>query len=182
MQRFWVHHYKKPNRNVTNKTKMKRSDNCGPFNFHRNIFNSEINTEKLKTRNCRQKLQDKFDNDDDCPTSEKNDRSVLSVLSLNDPRRVFRSGAEKIQRTISNMRTSIGTFSQKFRTVTKRRQLLEEGPSTPTCMTPQTRSKQILGRTPTKLYSPFGIESPAHFQDVIENKENIPKGSKIKKL
>lgn len=34
--------------------------------------------------------------------------------------------------------------------------------------TPQTRSRQLLGRTPTKLYSPFGIESPRH----AWNKEN----------
>lgn len=160
---------------------MKRNDSNGPFTFHRNIFSSEIATEKLKTKNCRQKLQDKFD-DTDCSASEKSDRSVLSVLSLNDPRRVFRSGAEKIQRTISNVRTSFGTFSQKFRTSTKRRQLLEEGPPTPTCVTPQTKSKQILGRTPTKLYSPFGIESPMHIQNMIENKENIPKNSRTKKV
>lgn len=159
---------------------MKRSDNNGPFNFHKNIFNTENATEKVNKKNCRLKLQDKFE-EDNISTSEKSDRSVLSVLSINDPRRVFRSGAEKIQRTISNVRTSIGTFSQKFRAVTKRRQLLEEGPSTP-CMTPQTRSKEILGRTPTKLYSPFGIESPLHIQNVIENKENIPNGSKIKKM
>lgn len=155
---------------------MKRSDNTGPFTFHRNIFNNENNQSK-PVKNCRQKLQDRFDDTNDCSTSERSDRSVLSVLSLNDPRRVFRNGAEKIQRTFSSVRTSIGTFSQKFRISTKRRQLLEEGPSSP-CVTPQTRSKQILGRTPTKLYSPFGIETPVR----EENKENVPKTSRIKKM
>lgn len=37
--------------------------------------------------------------------------------------------------------------------------------------TPQTRSRQLLGRTPTKLYSPFGIESPRHTWDK-ENTES----------
>lgn len=156
---------------------MKRNES-GPFQFHKNIFNTE--TEQKSTKNCRQKLENKFE--DDCSTSERSDRSVLSVLSLNDPRRVFRNGAEKLQRTFSSVRTTFGTFSQKFRISTKRRQLLEEGPSTP-CVTPQTRSKQILGRTPTKLYSPFGIESPSHINNFNDsNKENIPKTSRMKKM
>lgn len=163
---------------------MKRNDNGVPFTFHRNIFNSsESNTDRIKNKNCRQKLQNRFDNDVDCSASEiseKSDRSVLSVLSLNDPRRVFRSSAEKISRTFSSVRTTIGSFSQKFRPSTRRRQILEEGPSTP-CVTPQTHSKQILGRTPTKLYSPFGIESPRCIPNKKDNKENIPKIKNLKK-
>lgn len=55
---------------------------------------------------------------------------------------------------------------------TKRRQILQEGPMTPNCETPQTFSRKVLGRTPTKLYSPFSIESPYHSTTV--NKENMP--------
>lgn len=161
---------------------MKRNDSSIQFTFHKNIFNSsDTSSDKNKSKTCRQKLQNRFDNDD-CSSSQisqKSERSVLSVLSINDPRRAFRNGAEKISRTFSNVRTSIGTFSQKFRPSTKRRQLLEEGPSTP-CVTPHTHSKQILGRTPTKLYSPFGIESPKYYSSKNDNKENIPNLSKNK--
>lgn len=43
---------------------------------------------------------------------------------------------------------------------TKRRQILEEGPVTPNCATPHTYSRAVLGRTPTQMYSPFGIDTP----------------------
>lgn len=81
---------------------------------------------------------------------------------------------------------------QRFKTNTRRRQILQESPShyvrTPT---PRSRSKsrELLGRTPTKLYSPFGIESPQHrkmdtkfVQQVGANddKKNNPKHKKKK--
>lgn len=59
-------------------------------------------------------------------------------------------------------------YVQKFKSSTRRRQRLEEQQSPSNMQTPQTRSRQLLGRTPTKLYSPFGIESPRH----AWNKEN----------
>lgn len=61
---------------------------------------------------------------------------------------------------------------QKFRSSTRRRQRLEETPENSACksQTPQTRSRHLLGRTPTKMYSPFGIESPRH----AWGKENDP--------
>lgn len=59
---------------------------------------------------------------------------------------------------------------QMFKISTKRRQILEEGPMTP-C--PNTLSKTVLGRTPTKLYSPFGIESPYNKPTTCD-KENVP--------
>ena len=64
-------------------------------------------------------------------------------------------------------------YLQKFKSSTRRRQRLEEQQS-PSCnvlksQTPQTRSRNLLGRTPIKLYSPFGIESPRNAWD---NKEN----------
>lgn len=42
---------------------------------------------------------------------------------------------------------------------------------TPNPQTPFTKSKQVLGRTPTKLYSPFGIESPC--SSTTDDKENV---------
>ncbi|OAD58851.1 hypothetical protein WN48_10053 [Eufriesea mexicana] len=85
-----------------------------------------------------------------------------------DSRRALRSGAEKLSKTISSVRTTFGTISQKFKSSTRRRQRLEEQQSPNSIckmQTPQTRSRQLLGRTPTKLYSPFGIESPRHTWD-----------------
>lgn len=60
-----------------------------------------------------------------------------------------------------------------FKISTKRRQILEEGPMTPNaCPTPNTFSKTVLGRTPTRLYSPFGIESPYN-KPTTYDKENV---------
>lgn len=47
---------------------------------------------------------------------------------------------------------------QKLRPTTRRRFKLDESPLTPN--TPRTRSKCLLGRTPTKMYSPFAIDTP----------------------
>lgn len=66
-------------------------------------------------QHCRRKLQDTFDE-----TDKKNegkaqigDRSVLSVLSINDnTRRVLRNGAERITKTFNTVRTTFGTISQ----------------------------------------------------------------------
>lgn len=60
-----------------------------------------------------------------------------------------------------------------FKISTKRRQILEEGPLTPNgCPTPNEFSKAVLGRTPTRLYSPFGIESPYN-KPTTYDKENV---------
>ncbi|XP_067015025.1 uncharacterized protein [Anabrus simplex] len=96
------------------------------------------------------------------PPTEKrwNDFSFSNVsVSRIDASRVLRSGANTLSRTFSSVQTTFGTLSQKFRRSTKRRHRLKnESPSSP--VTPQSRSRHILGRTPTKLYSPFGIETP----------------------
>ncbi|KAK5638524.1 hypothetical protein RI129_012819 [Pyrocoelia pectoralis] len=116
------------------------------------------NKNENKTRNCRTRLQDRFDESDN---HEKSNRSILTIMTLEDTRRILRTGAEKLCKTFNDLRTNIGTFTQRFRTTTKRRQILEEGPVTPGCSTtPYTFSKRLLGRTPTKLYSPFSIDSP----------------------
>lgn len=132
------------------------------------------------SKNLRQRLQDRFDKEKPAAavkerSSKTKDQSSdrgwnnLSLGNVSaDSRRALRSGAEKLCRTISSVRTTFGTISQKFRSSTRRRQRLEEQQS-PNSMyksqTPQTRSRLLLGRTPTKLYSPFGIESPVRAWD-----------------
>ncbi|XP_012251162.1 uncharacterized protein LOC105683260 [Athalia rosae] len=164
------------------------------FTFHRSALaaNNSLDDPK-ESRNLRQRLQDRFDQE--CPYNlSKKDRSISkgtdakeksepltpekgwSNLSLSnvsaDSRRVFRNGAEKLSKTFSSVRTTFGTISQKFRSSTRRRQRLEECHSPTISATPQTRSRHLLGRTPTKLYSPFGIESPRCAWSNSAEKEN----------
>lgn len=151
------------------------------FTFHREILSVRNSPEMTRsTKNLRQRLQDRFDKDKpnvddplDRPTKVKTstDRGWNNLNLGNvsaDSRKALRSGAEKLCRTIFSVRTTFGTISQKFRSSTRRRQRLEEQQSpnsTYKSQTPQTRSRILLGRTPTKLYSPFGIESPSHGWD-----------------
>ncbi|KAL0267998.1 UNVERIFIED_CONTAM: hypothetical protein PYX00_010101 [Menopon gallinae] len=90
-----------------------------------------------------------------------------SSLPAVNTRRALRNGAEKISQTLNTVRTTFDTLSQKLRKSTRRRQPLKNIDSPKTPVTPYTRSRNMLGRTPTKLYSPFSIETPG--------KENIPK-------
>ncbi|CAG4934126.1 unnamed protein product [Colias eurytheme] len=76
-------------------------------------------------------------------------------------RRALQSGAEKISKTFKSVRNSFGNLSQHFRLSGRRRHRLAE-PISP-CRTPTTpvaKKKMLFGRSPTKLYSPFGIETP----------------------
>ncbi|XP_063230028.1 uncharacterized protein LOC134535090 isoform X3 [Bacillus rossius redtenbacheri] len=50
----------------------------------------------------------------------------------------------------------------RLRSSTRRRTLFSNDGSPATPLTPDARTRRLLGRTPTKLYSPFGIESPPH--------------------
>ncbi|KAI4504517.1 hypothetical protein M0802_000067 [Mischocyttarus mexicanus] len=144
------------------------------FTFHREVLSVRNSPELVRTsKNFRQRLQDRFDKDKSNESSKQKtskDKDVTergwNNLSLGnvsaDSRRALRNGAERLSKTISTVRTTFGTISQKFRSSTRRRQRLEEqqSPGNYKTQTPQSRSRQLLGRTPTKLYSPFGIESP----------------------
>ncbi|XP_011699162.1 PREDICTED: uncharacterized protein LOC105456658 [Wasmannia auropunctata] len=151
------------------------------FTFHRELSARNSPEVVRRSRNLRQRLQDRFEKDTRGSSSAKErppskakepaDRAWNNISLGNvsaDSRRALRNGAEKLSRTISSVRTTFGTISQKFKSSTRRRQRLEEQQSPSNMQTPQTRSRQLLGRTPTKLYSPFGIESPRH----AWNKEN----------
>ncbi|XP_054016453.1 uncharacterized protein LOC128896900 isoform X2 [Hylaeus anthracinus] len=144
------------------------------FTFHRDVLSVKNSPEITKdSKNLRRRLQDRFEKEKSSDTFKEkpckdkhSDRSWNNISLVNmsaDSRRALRSGAEKLSKTISS----------KFRNSTRRRQRLEEQHSPNnmcTMQTPQTRSRQLLGRTPTKLYSPFGIESPRHAWDK-ENKK-----------
>lgn len=83
------------------------------FTFRRGITENGSNR-SAGMQNCRRKLEDKFD-DNQKNGSTHNDRSVLSVLSLNDnARKTLRNGAERLTKTFNTFRTSIGTFTQVF--------------------------------------------------------------------
>ncbi|CAK1541473.1 unnamed protein product [Leptosia nina] len=88
-------------------------------------------------------------------------KNVLKNKSFLNSRRALQSGADKISRTFKNMRSTFCDLSQHFRLRSKRRhRLAETGSPCRTPCTPVTKKKQLLGRSPTKLYSPFGIETP----------------------
>ncbi|KAK6617905.1 hypothetical protein RUM43_014134 [Polyplax serrata] len=138
-----------------------------------------------KHRSSRRSLKAKFDgecnfNSDSTQklTSRSNctswcDAFAASVSNVN-AKQAWRSGTEKISQTLINMRSTFGTLSQKITKSTKRRQPLLNVDSPRTPVTPQSRSKALLGRTPTKLYSPFHICTP-------KEKENVSNRGAIKK-
>ncbi|XP_076758176.1 uncharacterized protein LOC143427707 [Xylocopa sonorina] len=154
------------------------------FTFHREVLSVKNSPEITKnTKNLRRRLQDRFEKEkpgDSCKGKMSKDKQTgdrswnnLTLGNMSaDSRRALRSGAEKLSKTITSVRTTFGTISQKFKSSTRRRQRLEEQQSPNSIckmQTPQTRSRQLLGRTPTKLYSPFGIESPRHAWDKENN-------------
>ncbi|XP_043517441.1 uncharacterized protein LOC122532601 isoform X2 [Frieseomelitta varia] len=168
----WQRRVQRISRDESNTTGSMRPDSRSvSFTFHREVLNVKNSPEI--TKKLRRRLQDRFEKTkkpgDTCKekvSKEKQtgDRSWnnLSLGNMSaDSRRALRSGAEKLSKTISS----------KFKSSTRRRQRLEEQQSPNSIckmQTPQTHSRQLLGRTPTKLYSPFGIESPRH----AWNKEN----------
>ncbi|KAH1000171.1 hypothetical protein HUJ04_000094 [Dendroctonus ponderosae] len=87
----------------------------------------------------RKRLQDQFDQ---CEDAQKPHGAEPASRCLRQLVRSFRS-----------MRITVTDLRQRLKGATRRRQVLEEGPATPT-------PRLLLGRTPTKLYSPFGIDSP----------------------
>ncbi|XP_059052102.1 uncharacterized protein LOC131846733 [Achroia grisella] len=91
-------------------------------------------------------------------------KKLFKTKSFANSRRALQSGAEKISRTFRSVRNTFGNLSQHFRLGGRRRHRLAETGSP--CRTPSTpvTKKKILGRSPTKLYSPFGIETP-HSRD-----------------
>ncbi|XP_033222977.1 uncharacterized protein LOC117176787 [Belonocnema kinseyi] len=152
-------------------------------------------------KSLRRRLQDRFEDDystgnssfgketkgpekKDCSGNSGSGRSWHNLSFGNvrtDSRKALQNGAERISKTISNVKVTFGNISQRFKISTRRRHRLEEqftpDGSAAKSATPQTRSRHLLGRTPTKLYSPFGIESPRRAWGAW-GKENFPSDSK----
>ncbi|KAJ8687580.1 hypothetical protein QAD02_023374 [Eretmocerus hayati] len=162
------------------------------FIFHRDTNSDKSDSEDGSSKKkSRRRLQDKFDKEKievyaDKDTSSDRPWHNLSLGQVStDSRRALRNGADKISKTFSSVRTTLGSISQKFKSSTRRRQRLEEqqSPMSSACkaQTPQTKSRNLLGRTPTKLYSPFGIESPRNAWDK-ENFEYTPTSNDTKEF
>ncbi|KAL4711813.1 hypothetical protein ACJJTC_005982 [Scirpophaga incertulas] len=102
----------------------------------------------------------------DSPTHSLNNvdgcfnKNPFKTKSFASSRRALQSGADKITKTFKSMRNTFGNLSQHFRLSGRRRHRLTETVSP--CRTPSTPviKKKQLGRSPAKLYSPFGIETP----------------------
>ncbi|XP_044763251.1 uncharacterized protein LOC123320125 [Coccinella septempunctata] len=161
---------------------MEKSNSSSFSTFQRNVpaTSSNTSTHSRSSEPCRRKLNYNEENSNETDDVKAADKSILSRISLNDTRKVLRNGLDRINKTFNNVRTSVGSFTQMFKTSTKRRQILEEGPMTPSCMSPDSRAQKVLGRTPTKLYSPFGIESP--YRKTTCDKENIPRPTAMEKI
>lgn len=89
------------------------------FTFRRTSLanSSGSSTRSSGNQNCRKNLSAKFEqveNDNEKRTeSQTSDKSILSVLSLNDnTKRVLRNSAERISKTINSVRTTFGTITQ----------------------------------------------------------------------
>lgn len=62
---------------------------------------------------------------------------------------------KRLNKTVQSVKASFGNFSQRFRKSTRRRITKSSTPGSA-----KSPTRKILGRTPTKLYSPFGFDSP----------------------
>lgn len=132
-------------------------------------------------RRTRRRLQERFEGDCDCSSATTGGRRLAEAVDRSEkPWASF--ALPTLSKTLNSVQTTFDTLSQKFRRSTKRRQQLKNEPSMSPA-TPQTRSRRLLGRTPTKLYSPFGIESPRHplretrnqskDRDLVSEKEGV---------
>ncbi|XP_068217454.1 uncharacterized protein [Palaemon carinicauda] len=71
--------------------------------------------------------------------------------------KLFQESGKKMNRAIQGVRTSLSSFTQLFRSSTRRRYKLDGG--TPT-RTPRRTPSRPQRQTPGKLYSPFDISTP----------------------
>lgn len=105
---------------------MKPDDRSTSFTFHKDSL--DYNNRVL--RSSRRKLQDRFESDSNVSGNKKmsKNRRILSNISLSDPRQALRNGADKISKTLTNVKISIGTFSQvkkKHITLINPRQIID---------------------------------------------------------
>ena len=103
---------------------MRSDERSQSFTFHKSEMSLKSENRAEEDRITRQSLQDRFDNEcpysfksakQDVKSSEKRWANLnLSSVSLPPihPRRVLRSGADKLSQTLNNVRTTFGTLSQ----------------------------------------------------------------------
>lgn len=127
-------------------------------------------TECIVESDIQRQIRDRFD--DECPYSlaRKSVRNSPRVRNCNSQvwqvavntvakkRDTLKRSVSSVFRSMNKLRTGFKVAAQKLRPTTRRRFKLDESPLTPN--TPRTRSKCLLGRTPTKMYSPFAIDTP----------------------
>jgi len=92
--------------------------------------------------------------EEDCNMEEENGFNDISGSSKASQMNL--SIGKKFNKTFKEVKTSIGNLSQRLRRSTRRRYALGET----TSVVDLSPTRRILGRTPTKLYSPFGFDSP----------------------
>lgn len=88
------------------------------FVFHQDSINGKSTPEDGKIKkNFRRRLQDKFEKEQvdgikNKETSERSWHNISLGQVSNDSKRVLRNGADKISKTFSSVRTTLGSISQ----------------------------------------------------------------------
>ncbi|XP_050521035.1 uncharacterized protein LOC126894230 [Daktulosphaira vitifoliae] len=123
-------------------------------------------TESIVEADIQRQMRDRFD--EECPYSlsrrspkSRNCNSQVWQVAVNTVTKksdALKHSMNSVFRSMNKLRTGFKMATQKLRPTTRRRFKLDESPLTPN--TPKTRSKCLLGRTPTKMYSPFAIDTP----------------------
>ncbi|XP_050428222.1 uncharacterized protein LOC126838117 [Adelges cooleyi] len=123
-------------------------------------------TESIVEEDMQRQIRDRFD--EECPYSlvrrspkSRNCNSQVWQVAVNTVSKksdALKHSVSSVFRSMNKLRTGFKMATQKLRPTTRRRFKLDESPLTPN--TPKTRSKCLLGRTPTKMYSPFAIDTP----------------------
>ncbi|CAG7730035.1 unnamed protein product [Allacma fusca] len=120
--------------------KVKRMTRMGASSLLRGVPNS--------LRAYEQFMEQDLPEEDEVAVNNESSSSKDSTTSF--------SIGKKLNKTIRDVKMSIGNFSQRLRKSTRRRYALTETASA-VDITP---TRRILGRTPTKLYSPFSFDTP----------------------
>lgn len=102
---------------------------------------------------CRRNLSMKFESLSD-PVREK------SSKLMNTSRNILKNQKKFIRDSFSSLKTNLIVLTQKFRNCKRGERFENENCWTTPNSSDMSYVKDILGRTPTQLYSPFRIETP----------------------
>ncbi|KAF0294930.1 hypothetical protein FJT64_007458 [Amphibalanus amphitrite] len=84
----------------------------------------------------------------------------ISSIKNTQPQQALRQGQKKVQRAFHEVASTFDMLSQRLRRSTRRRYRLTNSPFTPSPGSPRRRSR-LRASPAARLYSPFGIETPA---------------------